>query len=119
MRERVCTPTAKCCIRRMIGPVRVEDEANRFGMEATDKERTNEMPTTIPDPPEAGGVVARKPWIAGTVAGKAIERASAGRSAPSWEKPRPDPDPDEPTEETGSARTTPKDPEKPERPQPS
>ena len=28
-------------------------------------------------------------------------------------------DPDEPTEETGSARTTPKEPEKPVRPQPS
>ena len=97
----------------------VEDEANRFAMEATDKEGTNEMPTAIPDPPEAGGVVARKPRIAGTVARKATEKASAGRSAPSREKPRLDPDPDEPTEEIGNARTTPKDPEKPERPQPS
>jgi hypothetical protein len=71
------------------------------------------------DPPEAGGVVASQPWIAGIVVRKATERASAGRSALSRGKPRPDPDPDEPTEETGSSRTTRKDPEKPEEPQPS
>ena len=103
----------------MIGPVRVEDEANRFAMEATDKEGTNEMPTAIPDPPEAGGVKASQPRIAGIVARKATEKASAGRSTPSQGKPRPDPEPDEPTEEIGNARTTQKDPEKPEKSQPS
>ena len=95
----------------------VEDEVNRCAMQATDKEGTNEMPTAIPDPPEAGGVEARQPRIAGTVARKATGRASAERSAPIRKEP--DPDPNELTEETGSARTTPKDPEKPERPQPS
>ena len=103
--------------RNLHDTVRVEDEANRCAMEATDKEGTNEMPKAIPDPPEAGGVVARKARIAGTVAGKATEKASAGRSAPIRREP--DPAPDEPTEEIGSVRTTPKDPEKPEEPQPS
>jgi hypothetical protein len=50
-------------------------------MEATDKEGTKEMSTAIPDPPEAGGVEASQPWIAGIVARKATGRASARRSA--------------------------------------
>jgi hypothetical protein len=101
------------------GPVGVEDEANRCAMEATDKEGTKEMPTAIPDPPEAGGVEASQPWIAGIVARKATGRASAGRSTPSRGEPRPDLDPDKLTEEIGSNCTTRKDPEKPEKPQPS
>jgi hypothetical protein len=99
--------------------VLVEDEANRFAMEATDKEGTKEMPTAIPDPPEARGVEASQPWIAGIVARKATRRAGAGRSMPSRGKPRPDPNVDEPTEEIGRNSTTWKDPEKPETPQPS
>jgi hypothetical protein len=87
-------------------------------MEATDKEGTKEMPIAIPDPLEARGVVASQPWIAGIVVRKATGRASVVRSAPSWGEPRPDPDLDGPTEEIGSSRTTRKDPEKPEEPQP-
>jgi hypothetical protein len=45
-----------------------EDAVNRCAMEATDRDGTREMPTAIPDPPEAGGVVASQPWIAGIVA---------------------------------------------------
>jgi hypothetical protein len=97
----------------------VEDEANQCTMEATDKEGTKEMPIAIPDPPESGGVKASQPRIAGIVARKATERASAGRSAPSRGEPRPDPDPNELTEESGSNRTTRKDPEKPKEPHPS
>ena len=101
--------------------MRVEDEANRCAIEATDKEGNKEMPTAILDPPNTRGVEASQPRIAGIVAIKVTEKASAGRSTASREKPhpRPDPDPDEPTEEIGNARTTPKDPEKPEMPQPS
>jgi hypothetical protein len=88
-------------------------------MEATDKEGTREMPTAIPDPPEAGGVEASQPWIVSIVARKATGRASARRSALNRGKPRPDPDLDEPTEEISSSRTTRKDLEKPEMPQPS
>jgi hypothetical protein len=63
-------------------------------MEATDKEGIRRMPTAIPDPPEVGEVEASLPWIAGIVARKATGRASAGRSAPSREEPRLDPDPE-------------------------
>jgi hypothetical protein len=118
-RLRTRTPTARCCTRRERDPVGVEDGASRCAMEATDKEGTREMPTAISDPPEAGGVVASQLWIAGIVARKATGRASVGRSTPSRGKLRLDPDPDEPTEEIGSSRTTQKDPEKPEEPQPS
>jgi hypothetical protein len=88
-------------------------------MEAIDKEGIRGMSTAILDPPEAGGVVASQPWIAGIVARKATGRASAGRSVPSRGEPRPDPAPDRPTEGIGSSPTTRKDPEKPEEPQPS
>jgi hypothetical protein len=77
----------------------VEDEANRCAMEETDKEDTKEMPTAIPEPLEAGGVEVSQPRIAGIVARKATERASAGRSALGRGEPRPDPDPDKLTEE--------------------
>jgi hypothetical protein len=119
VRLRARTPTARCCTRRERNPVGVEDETSRCAMEATDKEGIKEMLTAILDPPEAGGVEASQPWIAGIVARKATGRATAGRSAPSRGKPRPDPDPYEPTEEIGSNRTTRKDPEKPEKPRPS
>jgi hypothetical protein len=81
-----------------------EDVASRCAMEATDRDGIKEMPTAIPDPPEAGGVVASQLWIIGTVAREATGRASAGRSAPSQEEQRPGLD--EPTEEIGSDRTT-------------
>jgi hypothetical protein len=80
-------------------------------MEATDRDGTREMPTAILDPPEAEGVVASQPWIAGIVAREATMRASAGRSAPSWEEQRPGLD--KSTEETGSDRTTQENPETP------
>ena len=85
------------------------------------------IPTTIPDPPEVGGVEAtprtgkrNPPQNADIVARKATRRASAGRSAPFWSKP--DPDPGGPNTEIGSGCTTPKDrkdPKKSERGQPS
>jgi hypothetical protein len=80
-------------------------------MEATDRDGIRKMPTATPDPPEAGGVVTNKLWIAGTVAREAIGRASAGRSAPSREEQRPDLH--EPTEEIGSDRTSQENPEMP------
>jgi hypothetical protein len=88
-----------------------EDATNRCAMEATDRDDTREMPTTILDPPEAGGVVVNQLWIAGIVAREATVRASAGRSAPSREEQRPGLD--EPTEETDSDRTTQENPETP------
>ena len=69
----------------------VEDEASRYAMEAADvirEEGTEVMPTATPDPPETGGVKGmrtdkvRPSQSAGTVARKATEKASAGRSAP-------------------------------------
>ena len=51
---------------------------------------------------------------AGTVARKATEKASAGKSAPIRREPDPETVPDMPTRETGSARTTPKIPGEPE-----
>jgi hypothetical protein len=83
-------------------------------MEATDREGIREMPTTIPDPPEAGGVVVSLPWIAGIVAREVTRRASAGRSVPSREEPRSEPH--GPTGGIDSSRTTRKTPEEPEVP---
>jgi hypothetical protein len=88
-----------------------EDAVNQRAMEATDRDGTREMPIAMPDPPEAGGVVASQAWIAGIVAREATVRASAGRSVPSWEERHPGLD--EPTEETGSDRTTQENPETP------
>ena len=93
-------------------------------MEAADEikvEGTEMMSTPIPDTPETGGIEASKtgkenlPQNAGTMARKATRRASIGKSAPI----RKEPDPDRPTKEIGSVRTTPKDPEKPEKGLPS
>ena len=128
MRRRVRTPTTRCCTRRKIGPVVVADEASRCAMEAANgikEEGTEVMPTTIPDPSEIGGVEVTRtgkgnpPRNVGIVARKATGRASAGRSAPIRRKPGPDPVPEKPIKEIGSDRTTPKDPEKPEKGQPS
>ena len=67
----------------------VEDKASRHAMEAADviKEGGTEvMPTATPDPPgevEAMRTGKGKPSrSAGTVARKATEKASAGKSAP-------------------------------------
>ena len=93
----------------------VEDEVSRCPMEAADEikeEGTEVMPTATPDPPETGGVEAMRTGkvkpsrSAGTVARKATGKASVGRSVPIRRDPVP---------EIGSARTTPKDPEEPEK----
>ena len=58
MRLRAHTPTARCCTRREIGSLDLEDEASRCAMEATDEikvEGTEMMLTANPDPPEIGG----------------------------------------------------------------
>ena len=102
----------------------VEGEASRYAMEAADEikvEGTEMMPTAIPDPPETGGVEVMRigkgnpPRNAGTVARKTTGRASAGRSTPIQREPAPDIS----TKVTDSSRTTPKDPEKPEKDLPS
>ena len=125
---RARTPTTECCTRREIGPVDVEGEAIQCAMEAADEIKeggTEVMPTTILNPPKTGGVEAMRtgkgnlPRNAGTVARKATRRASAGKSAPIRREPVPDLVPDKPTKGIGSDRTTPKDPEKPEKGRPS
>jgi hypothetical protein len=80
-------------------------------MEATDGDGIRKMPTTTPDTPESGGVVAKQLWIVGIVAREATGRASSGRSAPSREEQRRSLD--KPTEEIGSDRTTQEIPETP------
>ena len=106
----------------------VEDEVSRCAMEAADEikvEGTETMPTTIPDPLETWGVEAMRidkvnpPQNAGIMARKATGRPSARNSAPIRREPGPDPVPDIPTKEIGNDRTTPKDPKKPEKGQPS
>ena len=85
------------------------------------EEGTEVMPTATPDPPETGGVEAmrtdkgRPSRSVGTVARKATEKASAGRSAPIRREPDPETVPDMPTRETGSVRTTPKTLAEPEK----
>ena len=124
MRLQARTPITRCCTRREIGLVGVEDEAIRHAIEAADvimEGGTEVMPTATPDPPETGGVEAMKtgkgnpPQSAGIVARKAIEKASAGKSAPIRREPAPETVPGVPTREIGSDRTMPKDPEKPEK----
>ena len=99
-------------------------EASRCAMEAADEikvEGTEMMPTAIPYPPETWGVETMRtgkgipPRNVGTVARKAIGRANDGKNAPIRREPDRDPVPDIPTKEIGSDRTTPKDPEKPEK----
>ena len=87
------------------------------------EEGTEVIPTAIPNPLEPGGVEATRtgkgnlPRNVGTMARMATRRANVGRSAPIRGKR--DPDPDKPKKEIGSDRTTPKDPKKSERGQPS
>ena len=97
----------------------VEDDASRHTMEPADvimEGGTEVMPTATPDPPETGGVEAmrtdkgRPLRSASTMARKATEKASAGKSA----LIRREPDTDVPTREIGSVRTTPKIPGEPE-----
>ena len=105
----------------------VEGKASQCAMEAADKIKvggTEVMPTTIPDPPETGGVKAMRtgkgpPRNVGTVARKATGRASAGRSEPIRRESGPKTVPDIPTREIGSDRTTPKAPGEPEKGLPS
>ena len=124
MRPQARTPTTGCCTRREIDPVVVADEASRCAMEVAGgikEERTKVMSTSILNPLEIGGVEAMRtgngnpPRNASTVVRKATRRASAGRSTLIWRKP----DPDKPKKEINSDRTTPKDPKKSERSQPS
>ena len=121
MRVRAGTPTTGCCTRREISSVGMEDKASRCAMEAADEikeEGSKVMPTATPDPPEAGGIEAKRNGkgklsrSADTVARKATGKASARRSAPIRREPGPETVPDIPTKEIGSDRTTPKDPEK-------
>ena len=102
----------------------VEGQASRYAMEAANEIKeggTEAMSTATPDPPETGGVEAMrtdkvKPSrSAGTVVREATRRASAGRSAPIRGEPVTETVPDMPTRETGSAHTTPKDPEEPKK----
>ena len=76
----------------------VEDEVSRYTMEAANEiqERGTEvMPTVTLDPPETGGVEAMRTGkvkpsqSAGTMARKATEKASAGKSVPIRREPVP------------------------------
>ena len=97
----------------------VVDEAGRHAMEAAGKTRnkgTENVPTTVPDPPGAGGVMAapedgkrRLQRNAGTVAKRATEKASAGENEPI----RTNPDPARPARMADKARTTRRDREDP------
>mgnify|MGYP006982079643 CR=1 FL=1 len=81
---------------RRNGPVGVEDVVGRLATMATYKSRKEgieEVPTTVPDPPQAGGVTTepeigkqRPKRNAGIVARRATRRASVGRSVPTWRK---------------------------------
>ena len=102
----------------------VEDEASRYTMEAADEIKeggTEVTPTATLDPPEARRVEAMRTGkgkpsrSADTVARKATGRASVGKSTPIRREPVPEMAPDMPTREIGSAHTTPKDPEEPEK----
>ena len=88
------------------------------------KEGIEEVPTTVLDPPQAGGVMdeseigkQRPKRNSGIVARRSTRRVSAGRSASIRRKP--DPDPGESNKEIGSGCTTPKDSKESERGQPS
>ena len=79
------------------------------------------MLIVVPDPPQAGGVMAepdigkQKPKPnAGTVTRRAKRRESTRRSTPIRRKPDPEMVPDVPTREIGSDRTTSKIPGEPE-----
>ena len=102
----------------------VEDKASRCAMEAADETKkggTEVMPIVTPDPPETGGVEAMRTGkgkpsrSAGTVARKTTGKARAGKNAPIRKEPVPEMAPDMPIREIGNARTTPKDPEDPEK----
>ena len=102
----------------------VEDEASWCAIEATDEITeggTEIISTTTSHPPETGGVEAMRTGKgnssrnAGTMTRKATGRASAGKSALF----RREPVPEMPTKGISSDRTTPQDPEKPEKGQPS
>ena len=91
----------------------VEDEASRCAVEAADEIKeggTEVMSTATLDPSETGGVRAMRTGkgkpsrSAGTVARKATGKASAGKSPPIRKEPVPE-----------TTRTTPKDPEEPEK----
>ena len=102
------------------------DKASRCAIEAADgikEQGTEVMLIATPNPPETGGVEATRTGKGNllqntsTGARKATSTVSVGSSAPIQRKL--DPDPDKPTKEIGSNRTTPKDPKKSERGQPS
>ena len=106
----------------------MEDEVGRLATVAADKskkEGIEEVPTTVLDPPQAGGVMdeseigkQRPKRNSGIVARRSTRRVSAGRSASIRRKP--DPDPGEPNKEISKTRTTSKGQKdrKPERGQP-
>ena len=100
-------------------------EAGQHPMKATDMSKIKRiivMPSTVPDPPEVGGVKVEpkpckgnQPRNVGIVATKATEKASGGKSGPIHREPGPETVPDMPTRETDSVRTTPKYPEESEK----
>ena len=96
------------------------DEASQLAMVAADNSRTEgteNVPTAVPEPQQAGGVKAapkagkqRPTRNVGTVAKMATEKVSAGRSGLIWTNP----DPARQVGRTGNARTTAKDRKDPE-----
>ena len=103
-------------------------EMSWCAMEATDgtkEEGTDVMPIAFLEPLQTGGVEAMRtgkgnpPRNADIVARKATRRASVGRSVPIQKEPGANPVPDILTKEIDSVHTMPKDPEKPEKGQPS
>ena len=56
--HRPLNQTTECSTQRRNGPVGVEDEVGRLATVPVDKSRKEgieEVPTTVPDPPQAGG----------------------------------------------------------------
>ena len=100
----------------------VADETSRRAMKPADMSKKDVivvMPTTVPDPPKAGGVeVAHRTSkgnllrTTGIVAKKDAEKASAGRSAPIQRNLHSNQD--QPNREIDSDRTTLRAPSEPE-----
>ena len=97
----------------------VVDEAGWHAMEAAGKSKNEgieNVPTAVPGPPQAGGVMVTPEndkrslqRNAGTVAKRVTEKASAGENAPI----RTNPDPARPARMADKARTTRRDREDP------
>ena len=109
--QRVCNPATRCYTWRWRGPVVVVDKADQHVVGAPHKSRTEStriVLTTVSDPQQVVGIKVvpgtgeRRPQRnVGTVAGRALKRASARKSTAI----RTNPDPTRPTRITGKART--------------